>query len=395
MRHFLSSLRFGAVALGLLSTGIAGPVAAQEAAAAKAGEKIAGSYICVFRPRMSFTGGTAAAAASAAAQAGGTLTHVYSYALQGFAARMSDEAAARMPQRNLNIAYCEQDQVVTLTGTIKAAGTGGATPISAQADSVPWGVARVKGGNGTSFTGRAWVIDTGIALTHPDLNVDVSKCKSFISKNSTCADGNGHGTHVAGTIAAKINGSGVVGVAPNAVVIPVRVLDNRGSGSNSGVIAGVDWVAKNGVAGDVANMSLGGGISATLDAAVVKASANVLFAIAAGNSATSATTSSPARAEGPNIFTVSAYDSTDTFASFSNYGNPPIDWAGPGVAITSTWLNGGYNTISGTSMATPHIAGLLLYGRNRVVEDTTNLLKGDTDGGSANPQRDKIAILGN
>lgn len=389
MRLSLSPQLFRAFALGLVSVALGGPAAAQQATPPKAGDKIAGSYICVFRPGMTFTGGTASAAASAASQAGGTLSFVYESALRGFAARMSAEAAARMPQRNLNIAYCEQDQVVTLPASVAATGKGGST-ISAQAETVPWGVARVGGGKTGTFANRAWVIDTGIALTHPDLNVDATKCKSFIFKSTSCADGNGHGTHVAGTIAAKLNGSGVVGVAPGAVVTPVRVLDNRGSGSISGVIAGVDWVAKNGVLGDVANMSLGGGVSTSLDAAVATASKLVFFVVAAGNDAALASNFSPARVEGTNVFTVSAYDSANKFATFSNFGNPPVDWAAPGVSITSTWLNGGYNTISGTSMATPHVAGLLLYGRARMVADTTNVLTGDPDG-----TVDKMAILGN
>ena len=158
----------------------------------------------------------------------------------------------------------------------------------------------------------------------------------------------------------------MIGVAPGAPVVAVRVLDRRGSGSNSGVIAGVDYVAKNGRAGDVANMSLGGGVSAALDQAVINASAGgVRFALAAGNESSDANTSSPGRANGPNVFTVSAFAIGDKWASFSNYGNPPIDYAEPGVAIKSTWLNGGYNTISGTSMATPHLAGLLLTGAVR------------------------------
>jgi subtilisin family serine protease len=187
-----------------------------------------------------------------------------------------------------------------------------------------------------------------------------------VSRTRDANDQNGHGTHVAGTIAAKDNTIGVIGVAPGATVVPVRVLDRRGSGSTSGVIAGVDYVGANGKPGDVANMSLGGGISATLDQAVIDAAkGGVRFALAAGNESDDADNHSPARAEGANIFTVSAIDINDKFASFSNYGNH-VDWAEPGVSIKSTWLSGGYNTISGTSMATPHLAGLLLAGAVKV-----------------------------
>jgi subtilisin family serine protease len=193
----------------------------------------------------------------------------------------------------------------------------------------------------------------------------------------TAADENGHGTHVAGTIAAINNSIGVVGVAPGAPVVAVRVLNKRGSGSNSGVIAGVDYVSQTAAPGDVANMSLGGGISQALDDAVAAAAAKgIRFALAAGNDAANANGSSPARVNGPNIYTVSAFGQGDVFASFSNFGNPPVDYAEPGVGILSTWLAGGYNTISGTSMATPHLAGLLLVGPIR----SGGTVIGDRDG---------------
>ncbi len=191
--------------------------------------------------------------------------------------------------------------------------------------------------------------------------LDAGRSRSFLGGTTTPQDQNGHGTHVAGTIAAYDNAFGVIGVAPGARVVAVRVLDRRGSGSNSGVIAGVDYVAANGRPGDVANMSLGGGISQALDTAVVNAAAGgVKFAVAAGNDGANANNYSPARANGVNLFTVSAFSNGDAWASFSNFGNPPVDYAEPGVSIKSTWLSGGYNTISGTSMATPHLAGILL-----------------------------------
>ncbi len=220
------------------------------------------------------------------------------------------------------------------------------------------------GGSADGAGLTAWVIDTGIDLDHPDLNVDVGRSANFIWRGrNTPNDGNGHGTHVAGTIGAIDNECDVVGVAAGATVVAVRVLDNSGSGSYAGVIAGVDYVAANAAADDVANMSLGGPRSQALNDAVEGAAGQgVWFALAAGNSSNDANNYSPASAEHANIFTVSAIDSTDTFAWFSNYGNPPVDCAAPGVSVLSTKKGGGTTTFSGTSMAAPHVAGLLLFG---------------------------------
>jgi subtilisin family serine protease len=337
---------------------------AQPAYAQNAGDKIAGSYICVFK-KGSVSRGSAQAEANRSVQAAGAqLKHVYTTALQGFAAHMSEQGLAHMRANNPNIEYCEQDQVVT-TGPIQAAappsGGGGVQP----AQETPWGIARVGGGGAGTFA-TAWIIDTGIDFSHPDLRSDQSRSRSFVERETSPQDLNGHGTHVSGTIAALDNSIGVIGVAPGATVVAVRVLNKRGSGTNSGVIAGVDYVASAGRPGDVANMSLGGGVSTALDTAVINASAGgVRFALAAGNETDNANNHSPGRANGPNLFTVSAFSVGDKWASFSNYGNPPIDYAEPGVSVKSTWINGGYNTISGTSMATPHLAGLLLAGAVR------------------------------
>lgn len=350
-------------------------VAVTPAQAERPGDKIANSYICVFKANVSR--GQAQSEANRSLQAvGARAKHVYSVALRGFAADLPQQAIERMQANNPNIAYCEQDQIVT-TGPIQAAappsGGGGTQP----AQETPWGIARVNGGAAGTFA-TAWIIDTGIDFTHPDLNVDTARSRSFLGGNTTPVDQNGHGTHVSGTIAARDNAIGVIGVAPGALVVAVRVLDRRGSGSNSGVIAGVDYVAANGRPGDVANMSLGGGVSAALDTAVVNAAASsgVRFALAAGNETDNANNHSPARANGQNVFTVSAFSVGDKWASFSNFGNPPIDYAEPGVGVKSTWLNGGYNTISGTSMATPHLAGLLLAGAVR----SGGNVSGDPDG---------------
>jgi len=229
----------------------------------------------------------------------------------------------------------------------------------------------------------AWIIDTGIDLTHSDLNVDVSRGFTVFEKRGTKLynDENGHGTHVAGIIGAKDNDIGSLGVAPNTVVIPVRVLDRRGSGSTSGVIAGVDFVGENAEAGDCVNMSLGGGVSTMLDVAVMAASnkRGALFTLAAGNESDDANRHSPARINGDYIFTISASDINNVMPTFSNYGNPPIDYAAPGVNIFSLWKNGETNTISGTSMAAPHAcAVLMMTNGNPNSEGTVSNDKDDT-----------------
>jgi subtilisin family serine protease len=301
----------------------------------------------------------------------------YGHAIKGFTAKLS-EAQVEALRKDPRVKSIEQDQTLSISPYKgKPGGGGGGGNTDPQV--VPYGTTRVNGGTTTS-SNTAWIIDTGIDLDHPDLNVDVARSISFLSgspANQSPEDQNGHGTHVAGTIAAKDNSIGSLGVSPGSPVVAVRVLDRRGSGSNSGVIAGVDYVAANGNNGDVANMSLGGGVSTALDNAVINAAATgVKFVLAAGNESDDANNHSPARANGQNIYTISAMDINDNWAYFSNYGNPPIDYCAPGVAIFSTWKDGGYNTISGTSMAAPHAAGVLLLG-NASKSGTVN---GDPDG---------------
>lgn len=303
---------------------------------------------------------------------------VYGDALLGFAGTFTDEqikAIAKDPR----VDYVEQDQVMRISDGFTDGKQGSTSTVSkVEAQEVPWGISRVGYGSYVGGTRWAWVIDSGIDGTHSDLTVNTQYSKSFVSGYSATQDGNGHGTHVSGTIAAKNNSVGVVGVAAGATLVACRVFAGS-SGSNSAVISAVNYVKATADPNDVANMSLGGGTSTTLDNAVISAAnAGVYFALAAGNDAKNANTSSPARVNGSRILTVSAMDVNSKYASFSNYANPPIDVCAPGVSIKSTWTGGGYNTISGTSMATPHVAGILLINGGTVY--TQGNVLNDPDG---------------
>lgn len=291
----------------------------------------------------------------------GEVEEVYETAIQGFTVKLAPGQVKKL-EADSDVKYVEADQEMSISQIKVAKGKPvPPPPPPAPPQVIPWGITNVGGGTTTS-PNTAWIIDTGIDFNHPDLNADESRSETFLRGKRVLQDENGHGTHVAGTVAAINDGFGVVGVAPGTTVVSVRVLDRSGSGSNSGVIAGVNYVAANGVAGDVANMSLGGGISQALDDAVVAASTAVKFVLAAGNDAINANNTSPARANGPNIYTISAMDVSNNYANFSNFGNPPVDYCAPGVRVVSTYLGGGYATLSGTSMAAPHVAGLLLLG---------------------------------
>ncbi|MCP9201368.1 S8 family serine peptidase [Gramella sp. GC03-9] len=315
----------------------------------------------------------------------GEILHAYSKTINGVTLKLNPADVENLRNSD-KVAYVEEDRLVIFAppcGTPNGApcdGDGGGEDPDPSGQETPYGITRVNGG--VSYTGSnvAYILDSGVDLDHPDLNVDASRgFNAFTSgrDGKSLDDGNGHGTHVAGTIAAVNNTVGVIGVAAGATVVPVKVLDSRGSGSYSGVIAGVDFVGANGANGDVANMSLGGPVSQALDDAVVAAASNgIKFVLAAGNESDDANNHSPARANGTNVYTISAMDSNDNWASFSNYGNPPVDYAAPGVSVKSTWKDGNYNTISGTSMAAPHAAGVLLLG-NAGTDGTVN---GDPDG---------------
>ena len=352
-------------------------VFAPGAAQARPVELIKDQYICVFKPWVK-QGDVKAQSQRAAKSQGAAVLHTYGHTIHGFAVHVPEAKLAAMKAASGAISYCEQDQIMSLPeASAKVSGKPGGTPVQPP-QSTPWGIARVNGGGATySGSGVVWVIDTGIDLDHPDLNVDVADSTSFL-RDSSPDDGNGHGTHVSGIIAACNNSIGVVGVAPCAPVASVRVLDRNGRGANSGVIAGINYVAAHGKAGDVANLSLGGGASDALDQAVIDAAATsgVKFSIAAGNDSADANGYSPARANGTNIYTVSAFGQGDAWAYFSNYGNPPIDFGEPGYSIYSTFKDASYLTLSGTSMAAPHLAGILLLGAVK----SGGTVSGDPDG---------------
>jgi subtilisin family serine protease len=280
---------------------------------------------------------------------------VYSATIRGFAARLTARHIADL-ENDPMVSYIEPDGTMTIV-----------------AQTLPWGIDRIDAdvsstaagdGQGAVTGVNVYVIDTGIDTKHADLNV-VGHVNFAGGRNADC---NGHGTHVAGTVAAKDNTIDVVGVAPGARLTGVKVLGCGGSGTTSGVIKGVDWVTANAVKPAAANMSLGGGASSTLDDAVKRsADSGVFYAIAAGNSGANACNYSPARAGTHNgVLTTAATDSSDHEASWSNYGSCVDLWA-PGVSILSTKRGGGTTTLSGTSMASPHTAGtgaLYLFSQN-------------------------------
>ena len=343
---------------------------------------------CIVRFHDTFSGTEAAgiagrlvAQARAAGHSQAAAEYVYRNTIKGAAINLPCAAASAVFGGDSSIMHMTPDSVVSINAKPSCPGNkcdGGGSGNQV----VPWGISRV--GGPVDGSGRtAWVIDTGIDVDNTDLNVNASRGFSAFTSGPSAGqvdDDHGHGTHVAGTIAAIDNDTDVVGVAANATVIPVKVLDRRGSGTTSGVIAGVDYVGANASAGDCANMSLGGGVSPDLDDAVVAAAQNsgAYFVLAAGNDGDDANNHSPARANGARVRTISAHDSSDRLASWSNWGNPPVDYAAPGVSIESLRAGGGTATMSGTSMASPHACAVMMMSNGQPGTDGT--VSGDPDG---------------
>lgn len=383
MRSSILARVTAVVAMGVLGTALTASSGAAGPPSRPEGAGQASSYIVVLKDEVNHP---RAVADDHARSHGSRVAFVYTDALKGYAATMSEQAAANIA-RDPRVAWVEPDKVVT-----------------AFAQTLPTGINRIDADSSTQLAGdgvgsvsgpAVAVIDTGIDLDHPDLNVIAStNCSGGSPFKKKCGTGgdddNGHGSHVAGTIGAKDDSQGAVGVAPGVPLVAVKVLDKNGSGYTSGVVAGIDWVAANAATYNikVANMSLGGtgsddgNCGNSNNDSEHKAICNlvnvkgVTLVVAAGNSAKDFSGSVPAAYnEAITVTAVADFnglpgggasstcrsDVDDTAADFSNWAVSTSDQdhtiAAPGVCIYSTWKSGGYNTISGTSMASPHVAG--------------------------------------
>lgn len=341
-------------------------------------EPIGGQYIVVLKPEVIMTSESDSArmrADEVRAMAeesrikGAEILNIYEHAIDGYVMKTSENMSAGLVselRQDPRVAFVELDQRVHAFGQTVPVGV----------DRVDGDVSQAVSGDGSgAVDADIAILDTGIDLTHPDLNVHHEK--TFVPGTSSADDDNGHGTHVAGVAAAKDNEIGVVGIAPGARLWSIKVLDSSGAGSISDIIAGIDYVTSHSSEIEVVNLSFGCECnSPALDAAINNAvQAGIVFVVAAGNDHKDASSFSPAR--NPNVIAVSAmadsdgkcggqgtstqYGNDDTLASFSNYGDP-IDMVAPGVGILSTYSDGKYAQLSGTSMAAPHVTGgIALY----------------------------------
>jgi subtilisin family serine protease len=341
----------------------------------------------------------------AADRAGVQVQHVFRHALNGFAAQLNERQLEAI-RRNPRVDYVEVDQIATTLDDARATSDAGTQDIGIMNHNVqtnpPWGLDRIDQRNRpldglfhyhtTASNVDIYIVDTGIQLNHPQFRRSDGTSRALAGYDAfggSSNDCNGHGTHVAGTA-----GGNTYGIAKGAYLWAVRVLNCSGSGSYSGIIAGTDWVRQHAASwGEypaVANYSLGGGYSSALNSAINNLSnSGVFVAVASGNSGANACNYSPASAS--TVFSTNASNSSDQRASFSNYGSCTHGYA-PGVNIPSAWINSGTRTISGTSMASPHVAGVAaLYKangdasystvRNWLINNaTTNVISGNPSG---------------
>ncbi|ATE53333.1 S8 family peptidase [Actinosynnema pretiosum] len=345
-RHhrYLAGVGTAALLMGVMATPAS--AATGEILSADAEKKVQNSFIVKLKDGYAATSSADALTSKLTSRFGGKVTHTYS-SVNSFAVSL-DESAAKRLAADPSVEYVEQDQVFSIQAT--------------QANPPSWGLDRIDQvslplNSSYSYTSTgsgvsAYIIDTGVRIAHNAFGGTAVNGYDAVDGDTVAQDGNGHGTHVAANVS-----SASYGVAKAAKIVAVRVLDNAGSGTTAGVVAGINWVTNNAVKPAVANMSLGGGASTALDNAVASSiSSGVTYAIAAGNSNANASSYSPARVA--SAITVGATTSTDARASYSNYGSV-LDIFAPGSSITSAWntSNTATNTISGTSMATPHVAG--------------------------------------
>ncbi|WP_406295034.1 S8 family peptidase [Streptomyces sp. NBC_00624] len=331
----------GVTLLGTSYAGAASAPAMGTVYGADAATAVSGSYIVMLDQK--------ADKAKLAKEYGGKLKRTYNSAINGFSANGLSQTEAKQLAADPAVSKVVQNKKFHIDAT--------------QENPPSWGLDRIdqtetagdhaytypdSAGDGVT----AYVIDTGVRVTHKEFEGRASSGFDAVDNDDSADDGNGHGTHVAGTIAGA-----TFGVAKKAKIVAVRVLDDSGSGTTEQVVAGIDWVTAHHEGPSVANMSLGGGADPALDAAVQKAIASgVTFAVAAGNESADAGEGSPARV--PEAITVASSTENDEQSSFSNYG-PVVDIYAPGSDITSSWNDSddATNTISGTSMATPHVVG--------------------------------------
>jgi subtilisin family serine protease len=316
---------------------------------ADAAEKVPNSYVVKLKDTAAALSATESTANTVAARNGGGVDRVFGSALRGFTVKLSEQQAKHLAA-DPAVEFVEQNQVFHTE--------------TAQTNPPSWGLDRIDQASlplsssynytSTGSGVNVYVIDTGVRINHSTFGGRARNGYDFVDNDAVAQDGNGHGTHVAGTIAGS-----QYGVAKGATVYGVRVLDDEGSGTTADVVAGIDWVTANAIKPAVANMSLGGGASSSIDAAVNRSiTAGVTYAVAAGNENVNASNSSPARVAA--AITVGATTTSDARASYSNYGSA-LDIFAPGSGITSSWNTSdtATNTISGTSMATPHVVGVV------------------------------------